>query len=113
MNAATVTPEQMVREGHAVLHVAMGTRWPAEGPTLLAVAKSVIALQDAMETYRELDSGALHWEPVYPHLISEADPFGEAARKAAEEVEAAAGDLVKALAANCGTEVTNVAGVTA
>ena len=98
------TPAQQAREGHAVLHVAMGTRWPAEGPGLLAVAGAVIAVQGALEVYAELDSDGLHWENVYPHLSGEADPDTEALRKAAEEVEAATGDLVKALAANCGTE---------
>ncbi len=64
----------------------------------------MVSLGDALETYGELDSRALHWEVAYPRLRDEADPEDEAARKAADEVEAAAEDLIKVMAAHCGTE---------
>jgi hypothetical protein len=83
----------------------MTATWPRERAALKAVVTAFVALGDALEACEELDSGALHWEAVYPHLGDEADPDGEALRKAAEEVEAAAGDLIQAVAEHCGEVV--------
>jgi hypothetical protein len=84
-----------VREAHAVLHMAAGV------PSCDMV-RLTAALADALEVYEGLDSDALHWEPIWPHLRDEADPEGEALAKAELEVEAAAEDLVKVMAAHCG-----------
>lgn len=84
-----------VREAHAVLHLAAGV------PSCDAV-RLAAALAGALEAYEGLDPGALRWEPAWPRLRDEADPDGEALRKAALEVEAAAEDLVKVMAAHCG-----------
>lgn len=98
MNAAVLAPARIVREAHAVLHEATALPWPKDDAGLVEVALAFIALGEALDTYRELDSGALHWEPVFPHLSGEADPDTEALRKQASEVEAAAGDLLKVMA---------------
>lgn len=96
MSAVTVDRAAMVRESHAVLHVAM------EAPDRMKAASEIIALADVLDTYAELDEGAVSGEWAFPHLRDEADPDEAALRKVADEVEAAAGDLVKALAACCG-----------
>lgn len=98
MNAATLSPVETAREAHAVLHLAMAM------PSCDALDAVMVALDDALDTYAELDGNGLHWENVYPHLRDEADPDGEALRKAAEEVDAAAGDLIEVMAAHSGTE---------
>jgi len=100
VNAATVTRAGMLQEAHAALHMAMEV--PEPRPLKLAAALAVLG--DALDIYAELAGADLHWENVYPHLADEADPDGEALRKAAEEAEAAAEDLIKAMAAHCGTE---------
>jgi hypothetical protein len=98
MSAVAITPAAVVREAHAVLHLAM------EAPGCEAVDVAKVALGDALETYQELDGNGLHWETVYPHLGDEADPDDTALRMAAEEAESAAEDLIKVMAAHCGTE---------
>jgi len=98
VTATTVTPAETVREGHAVLHLAMEVQ--ACGP----VAAAAVSLGDALDIYQALDADGLHWEQVWPHLRDEADPDGEALRKAAEEVEAATEDLIKVMATHRVTE---------
>lgn len=98
MNAAVITPAGIVREGHAVLHVAM------EAPAADAVQAAMVSLGDALEIYALLDGNGLHWECVWPHLRDDADPDGAALRKAADEVGAATEDLIKVMAAQSGTE---------
>jgi hypothetical protein len=103
--ATTIDLAEIVREGHAVLHVAM------EGLACEAVEAAMVALDDALDTYGELAARALHWSVIWPHLRGEADPDEAALRKAAEEIEAAAQDLIKVIAAHSGTEdETNAAG---
>jgi hypothetical protein len=104
VTALTITPAEMVREAHAVLHVAFAAQWPEGETALKAVVLAACDLSDALEVYRELDSDGLHWEYVYPHLLDQADPDEAALRKAAEEAEAMAEDLIKVIAAHCGTE---------
>jgi hypothetical protein len=86
----------MVREAHAVLHLAM------EAPGRAKTATQIIALAGWLDAYAELDAGEVPGDWAFPELRDDADPDGEALRKAAREVEAAAGDLVKAMAAHCG-----------
>jgi phage terminase large subunit GpA-like protein len=105
VTAAVITPAVVVREAHAVLHAAMRLEWPAHGPALKAVASAVVDLGDALEVYRALDGDALHWDAVWPHLRDEADPDGEALRKAADEAASAADDLTAIIAAHCGTRI--------
>jgi hypothetical protein len=95
MSAATIARGETVREGHAVLHLAM------DAPACEAVSAAMVALGDALDIYTELDGDGLHWEQVYPELMGGRDPdwaLDEALRKAADEVDAAAEDLIKAIA---------------
>lgn len=99
MTAATITPQQMAQEAHAVLHEAM--RMPAR--MLLApgaLCDAFLALHDALEAYGAIHAGAWHWESAYPHLREEnvAEPESEALRKAAEEAAAAAEHLIAVMA---------------
>ena len=103
MSAATIAPPT-VGEAHAALHLAVAADWPKERVAREALFSAVVSLGCALDTYAELDSRALHWEVVYPHLRDAADPEEEAAGKAAEEVAAAAEDLITIMAAHCGTE---------
>ena len=103
MSAATIAPPT-VGEAHAALHLAVAAEWPQERVAREKLFSAVVSLGCALDTYSELDSRALHWEVACPHLRDEADPEEEAARKAAEEVTAAAEDLIRIMAANCGTE---------
>jgi hypothetical protein len=98
VNAATITPADIAREGHAALHVAMERADRAE------VTTPIIALADALSAYEELDADALLWESAWPHLSGEADPNGAALLKAAEDVASATENLIAALAAMSGTE---------
>jgi hypothetical protein len=98
VSAIAITPAAVVREAHAVLHVAM------EAPACEAVEAAIVSLGDALETYAELDSRAMSWEWAYPELTGEADPDDAALRKAADEVDAATDDLIRVMAAHCGTE---------
>lgn len=111
MNAVVVDRAEMLREAHAALHMAMEMGVHVRE----ALRAEFTSLGDALKTYQELDGNALHWEVIFPHLSDEADPDGEALRKAADEVEAAAEDLIRVMAAYCGTEdeTKNAAGVTA
>jgi hypothetical protein len=99
VTAVAITPAAVVREAHAVLHLAIEAPWACE-----AVQAAAVSLGDALETYAELDGNGLHWECVYPHLGDEADPDDTALRMAAEEAESAADDLIRVMAAHCGTE---------
>lgn len=103
MNAAVITRTETVQQAHAALHMAAAVQLPRDKQAREDLFSAVVSLGCALDTYAELDSRALHWEVVYPHLRDEADPEDEAARKAAEEVGAAAGDLIRVMAANCGT----------
>jgi hypothetical protein len=100
VSAATIDRTEMLREAHAALH--MATEMPE--PRTWALDAAIDGLGDALGLYGEFVSDGLHWECAYPHLRDEADPDGEALRKAAEEVGAAAEDLIKVMAAHCGTE---------
>lgn len=100
MTAVAIDRAALIREAHAVLHVAIGTREPRHP----AVEAAMVSLGEALEIRSGIDGGSLHWECAFPELRDEADPEGEAARKAADEVEAAAEDLIKVMAAYCGTE---------
>lgn len=99
MSAALAARGETVREGRAVLHVAM------TAPACAEVKAAMTALGDALDIYTELDSGGLHWTQVCPELIGERDPGwarDEALRKAADEVNAAATDLIAVLAGRGG-----------
>jgi hypothetical protein len=101
MTAVAITPAETAREGHAVLHLAI------EAAGCETVQAAMVSLGDALDIYAELDGDGLHWEQVYPELRDEPDPDearGEALRKAADEVGAAATDLIQVMAAHCGTE---------
>jgi hypothetical protein len=98
VSVIAIHPAAVVREAHAVLHVAM------EAPACEVTEAAIVRLGDALETYAELDSRALSWEWVYPELIGEGDPDDAALRKAADEVDAVTDDLIKVMAAHCGTE---------
>jgi len=112
VSAATITRAEMVQQAHAALHMAGAVRLPRDKTDREALFSAVVILGDALEAYAELDSRALHWEVAYPHLRDEADPEDEATRKAAEEVTSAAEDLIRIMAANCGTEgETTIPGV--
>ena len=86
----------MVREAHAVLHLAM------ERPDRGALADEVIKLADVLDAYAEISEGEIPAVWAFPDLRGEEDPDGEALRRVAERVEAAAEDLVKAMAGHCG-----------
>lgn len=99
MSAALAARGETVREGHAVLHVAMSA------PACEAVKAAMVLLGDALDIYTELDGDGLHWTQVYPELMAERDPdwaLDEALRKAADEVDAAAKDLIAILAGQGG-----------
>jgi hypothetical protein len=72
------------------------------------VEGAIEALDYTLDTYRELDSSALSWEYVWPHLRDEV----QALTKAAEEVEAAADDLIRALAGHDAASLISLAGIT-
>jgi hypothetical protein len=74
-----------------------------EAPGRAKAASEIIALAAWLGAYAELDGGEVPGDWAFPELRDDEDPDGEALRKAAREVEAAAGDLVKAMAAHCGT----------
>jgi hypothetical protein len=93
VNAVTLTPADMVREGHAALHMAMDRADRAK------VAPQIIALGDALSVYEDIDAYAFHWDAVWPHLRDEADPDEAALMMAAEDVKDAAGALIAAMAA--------------
>jgi hypothetical protein len=112
VNTATITRAEMVRQAHAALHMAGGVGLPRDKADRELLFSAVVILGDALEAYAGLDSRALHWEVACPHLRDEAGPEDEAARKAAEEVASAAEDLIKVMAAKCGTEdETTIPGV--
>jgi hypothetical protein len=108
VTAPTITPVSL-GEAHAALHMAM------ERADQALFAAEIIALADALETYKAIDGYALHWEAVWPELRETADPDEAALIKAAEDAAAAAADLIAALAAMGGTEDTEqlAVGVTA
>ena len=104
MSAVTVTRAGAVREAHAVLHVAMAR------PDRAALADEIITLADVLDAYAEIDEGEISPVWAFPDLRDEEDPDGEALRRVAERVEAAAEALVKAMAAHCGTTAGGDAG---
>jgi hypothetical protein len=104
VSAATVTPASVVREAHAVLHVAM------ERPDRALLASEIITLADVLDAYAEIDEGEISPAWAFPDLRDEEDPGTEALRRAAERVEAAAEALVSKMAAHCGTTAGGDAG---
>jgi hypothetical protein len=98
VSAVTLTPADMVHDGHAALHMAMDRADRAK------VAPQIIALGDALSVYEDIDSYAFHWDAVWPHLRDEADPQEAALTMAAEDIKDAASTLIAALAAIGGTE---------
>jgi hypothetical protein len=93
MNAVTLTPADMVHEGHAALHMAMDRADRAK------VAPQIIALGDALSVYEDIDAYAFHWDAVWPHLRDEIDPDEAALMMAAEDIGDATGALITAMAA--------------
>jgi hypothetical protein len=102
--SATITA-LTVPEAHALLH--MVRELPGR-PRNADVEGAIEALDYTLDTYRELDSSALSWEYVWPHLRDEV----QALAKAAEEVEAAADDLIRALAGHDAASLISLAGIT-
>jgi hypothetical protein len=96
VSAATLTPAETVREAHALLHEVMAM------PGRRAVADEAIALARALGAYKELDGDALRWDATGPEPAGDAE--GELA-KAAGEVQSAAHDLMKVIAAHGGSPV--------
>jgi hypothetical protein len=101
VSTTAITPAARIAEAHAVLHAAISPDWLESGPGHEAITSAAGALSDALEVYELIDGDALHWDAVWPHLRDEADPDGEALRKAADEAASAAGDLIAAIAAHC------------
>lgn len=122
MSAATITfkrrdPAVIAARAHAVLHASLRMTWPEGRAARKAIGGAALDLDAALDDYRSLADGSVHWEQAYPHLSAEADPHEQALVKAAEETCFAMASLLVAIAAICGTEVAdvmkNAAGVTA
>ena len=100
MRAATAlrTPETMVHEAHAALHMA------AQSPRKAALTREIVTLALALRACEELDPEALGWGWTWPRLSDDDDR--ELLRRA-ENAETAAGALIAAMsapAAKSGTE---------
>lgn len=96
----------------ALMHAAESLGHP-ERPARAAVATAIDALFETVATWRALDRDELHWDAAWPHLRDEADPWGAALEKAAEEVASAAGDLRSAMSAHCGIKTSTTTEVAA
>jgi hypothetical protein len=107
VNAATLTPADVVHQAHAALHE--GRRSPRRAEFF----HEIITLASALAAVRDLDPDALGWGWTWPRL-SDADD--RELLRAAEKAETAAGALIaamaeRAVAEECKTNQTKTTGV--
>jgi hypothetical protein len=95
----------MAAAAHRVLDATLAVAGQWTGSAVVGQACAV--LDGAIDEFTALDTEAVHWEAVYPHLRDEADPLAEALRKAAEEADALARALLVAIAATSGQELAD------
>jgi hypothetical protein len=89
VNAATMTPADVIHQAHAALHEGM------RSPRRAEFFHEIITLASALAAVRDIDPGALGWGWTWPRL-SEADD--RELLRAAERAETEAGALIAAMA---------------
>jgi hypothetical protein len=90
-------------QAEAGLHAAAALDRP-ERPTWAAVITAAGALADAIENWRLIESGDLHWDTAYPWLLAEVGEeagYGAALGQAFDEAEAARTALGLAMSEHC------------
>lgn len=99
------SPQDIAARCHRVLDAALAVHdlWGHHADARAAAD----GLDTALEEYRAVESGDVHWESMYPDLRGEADPHGEALAKLAGEAVHAAGFLFLAITATCGLVTAN------
>ena len=83
-------------DARRVLSEAFGF-WPQDRETGKTLKMAVRGVLDALDLHEALESGALGWEIIYPHLHVAADPRADAEQMAAEEAGIRARVLRKVL----------------
>jgi len=81
-----------------------------EGKAWEAVTAAADALAEAVGTWRLIESGDLHWDTAYPHLLAEAGEcagYDLALQMAGEETEAARTALDRAVSGHCNGKTTS------